>query len=160
MPMMIQASPTSCSYISAPTGDAALAKRDHCGASSKRILVADDDASIRGCIAIVLTRKGFDVETAKDGEEAWTAICKTEFDLVITDHEMPHLTGLNLIRKVRNASMDAPFILISASLPGPESMLIPLIQPGALLSKPFAFGSLLKVVFSLLRQDPPRGVFS
>ena len=160
MPMMIQASTTSYSYIKAPTGDAALAKRDYCGAGSKRILVADDDASIRGCIAIVLTRKGFDVETAKDGEEAWTAICKKEFDSVITDHEMPHLTGLNLIRKVRNASNDAPFILISASLPAPESMLIPLIQPGAILSKPFAFGSLIKVVFSLLRQDPPQRAFS
>ena len=119
----------------------------------RRILVADDDPTFCECIAVVLSRSGFEVETVADGEEGWRAVRNRRFDLVITDHEMPKMTGLSLIRKIREAPMEAPCILISASLPAPESSLMPLIQPGAVLEKPFVFRSLTKVVFSLLGQD-------
>ncbi len=153
MPMIIQSlPPLGCDRPASPRG-ISLAKEEHHGLQSKRILVADDDATIRGYIAKVLSRTGFEVETVQDGEEGWRAICKKKFALVITDHEMPNMTGLNLIRKVREASIDSPCILLSASLPGTESTLMPLIQPGAVLTKPFVFGSLIKVVFSLLKPD-------
>lgn len=140
---IVQMNPASTLNIS-------LAKGEDHELESKRILVADDDASIRGCIAILLSRTGFEVETVQDGEEGWRAICNKEFDLVITDHEMPNMTGLNLIRKVREASIGAPCILISSSLPGTESTLMPLIRPGAVLTKPFRLDTLVKVVLSRL----------
>lgn len=125
---------------------------DH-GLGSKEILVADDDSIIRECIGMLLSDTGFKTEIVQDGEEAWRAISNKKFDLLITDHQMPKMTGLSLIRKVREASIEAPCILISADLPETESTLIPLIKPGAILSKPFKLETLINVVFSLLKQD-------
>jgi DNA-binding response OmpR family regulator len=160
MPMINQSLAPSGRDRPASTRGMSLAKEEPHGLQSKRILVADDDATIRGYISMALSRTGFEVETVKDGEEGWRAICKREFALVITDHDMPKMTGLNLIRKVREASIESPCILISASLPGTESTLMPLIQPGAVLTKPFVFGSLVRVVRSLLKLEAVQVAFA
>lgn len=73
------------------------------------------------------------------------------YELVITDHQMPKLTGLSLIRRLREVSINAPCILISASLPAPEPTITKLIDPGAVLSKPFKPSDLIETVYSLLR---------
>jgi two-component system response regulator AtoC len=160
MPMIDQSlAPPSCDRP-AQARELSPAKEEHHGQESKRILVADDDATIRGYISLALSRTGFEVEAVKDGEEGWRALCKRKFALVITDHEMPNMTGLNLIKKVREASIDSPCILISATLPGTASTLMPLIQPGAILEKPFVFASLVKVVRSLLKQEAAQVAFA
>jgi|HubBroStandDraft_1064217.scaffolds.fasta_scaffold55902_1 DNA-binding response OmpR family regulator len=126
--------------------------RDPHRLGSKKILVVEDSPVLRECIAQLVLREGFCAETARDGAEAWSAICSKEFDMIITDHQMPKMTGLNLIRKVREASIEAPCILISSDLPEPETTLMPLIRPGATVAKPFKFETLMKVVISLLKQ--------
>lgn len=143
---------------SASTPEVTYAKREDYGRGSKRILIADDDSMIRECIALLLSHTGFEVETVRDGEEGWRAVRSAEFDLLITDHQMPNMTGLNLIKKIRAASIEAPCILISAYLPETESALMPLIQPGAILAKPFEFAALIALVESLLRKDAPQAV--
>jgi DNA-binding response OmpR family regulator len=125
---------------------------------SKTILIVDDSPMIRECIAQLVVREGFSAETARNGVEAWSAICNREFDMIITDHQMPKMTGLNLIRKVREASIEAPCILISSELPEAETTLMPLIKPGATLVKPFKFETLVNVMFSLLKQDTLEGI--
>jgi DNA-binding response OmpR family regulator len=75
------------------------------------------------------------------------------YELVITDHQMPRLTGLSLITRLREVSINAPCILISASLPEPEPTLIKLIDPGAVLTKPFKPTDLIETVYSLLRSS-------
>jgi DNA-binding response OmpR family regulator len=142
---------------SASTPDISCAKREDYGPGSKRILIADDDSEIRECIALLLSHTGFKVETVQDGEEGWRAVRRAEFDLLITDHQMPNMTGLNLIMKIREASIGAPCILISGDLPETESALMPLIRPGAILTKPFEFAALIALVQSLLRKDAPQG---
>jgi DNA-binding response OmpR family regulator len=153
-----KAMPMDGVLISVAKPEASPAARNAHGPRSRRILIADDSSEIRESIAIVVTRAGFKTETVQDGEEAWRAICDKGFDLVITDHQMPRMTGLNLIRKVREASIDAPCILISAALPESESTLMPLIRPGAVLAKPFKFETLVKVVHSLLDQGATQGI--
>jgi DNA-binding response OmpR family regulator len=116
----------------------------------KQILVVEDDPEIRELVARTITRAGFQVDTAGDGEEAWNALCLTAYDLVITDHEMPRLTGLKLIERIRAISVEPPCILISCNLPGSASTLREILYPGALLAKPFSGVQLIERVFGLL----------
>ena len=116
----------------------------------KHILVVEDDPTCRELVARTLARAGFQTETARDGEEGWSALCIATFDLVITDNDMPRLTGLNLIKRLRAVSVKPPCILISGSLPGPESTLRDIVHPGSILSKPFTCFALIEEVFGLL----------
>jgi len=118
--------------------------------SPKRILVVDDEPALRELMADAVSRVGFRAHTARDGEEGWEALCKTTFDLLITDHEMPRLTGLALIERLRAVSMKPPCILTSGSLPLPESLLKKIVHPGAVLPKPFSVNKLIEKVYGLL----------
>lgn len=112
--------------------------------------MVEDDPEIRELVARTVTRAGFQVDTAGDGEEAWNALCLTAYDLVITDHEMPRLTGLKLIERIRAVSAEPPCILISCNLPESDSTLRQILCRGALLAKPFSAVQLVEKVFGLL----------
>jgi len=81
-----------------------------------RIFVADDDETVRQLNVATLRRQGYEVESASDGESAWEAIQRHHFDLLITDNNMPRLTGVELIRKLRSAHRMLPVILASGSV--------------------------------------------
>jgi CheY-like chemotaxis protein len=125
-------------------------------ALSKQILVIDDDREVRGLVALTVTRAGFRADTARDGEEGWRALCVTNYDLVITDHEMPKLTGLKLIERMRAVSVEPPCILISANFPLPEDDLKKIVYRGAVLPKPFSPSELIESVFELLLLGDPQ----
>jgi DNA-binding response OmpR family regulator len=116
----------------------------------KQILVIDDDTEVRTFVARTVVQAGFRADTAQDGEEGWRALCATNYDLVITDHEMPKLTGLKLIERMREVSIEPPCILISAMLPLPESDLEKIVHRGSVLPKPFSPGDLIERVYGLL----------
>lgn len=126
-----------------------------------RILVVDDDNRIRDIMEKILTKAGYLVKTACDGESGWTSLQLDSFDVVLTDHEMPRLSGLDLLRRLRHDGHDVPVILASGNMPLWEADLPRLIQPGTLLQKPFSVAELLAVVcqaFSLaVKIDASRG---
>ena len=110
-----------------------------------RILYAEDDASIRRSVQLMLGRSGYQVDTVADGADALLALETTTYDLLITDNQMPHLKGVDLIRKVRRARPELPVILASSDvgeLPWPNC--------DALLPKPFGVEELLSVVSGVL----------
>ena len=116
----------------------------------KQILVIDDDPAVRELVAVTVTMEGFQAHTAQDGEEGWRALCVTPYDLVITDHEMPRLTGLKLIERMRAVSIEPPCILISGRMPGTETALRAFIHRGSVLMKPFSASELIERVYGLL----------
>lgn len=97
---------------------------------------------------------GFHADTAEDGEEAWQALQASRYDLLVTDHEMPKLKGLDLILRVRKESPAPPCILVSASMPHPETVLRKLVHPGEILHKPFTLVPFIAAIRSLLHLDP------
>lgn len=119
-------------------------------AKPKQILVIDDDATMCEMIARTVRRVGFRAHLARDGEEGWQALCRSSYDLVITDNEMPRLTGIKLIERIRAVSGEPPCILISGSLNGLESMFHEIVSPGAVLAKPFSPTALVETIFGLL----------
>jgi DNA-binding response OmpR family regulator len=79
--------------------------------------VADDDSDICQLSVRVLVRSGYHVDAAEDGAAAWEALQLKAFNLLITDHDMPRLTGVELVKKLRSARMALPVILVTGRLP-------------------------------------------
>jgi DNA-binding NtrC family response regulator len=80
----------------------------------KAILIVDDDELMRSFLSTVLRGEGFRVEEARNGTEGLAAFLRTEFDLALTDLRMPDLSGVDLIRKGKEARPDVPWIIITA----------------------------------------------
>jgi DNA-binding response OmpR family regulator len=67
-----------------------------------RVLVVDDEATVRKCVKLSLVSEGIDCDEAANGESALMMLNENVYDLVLTDIEMPILSGLELLRTVRN----------------------------------------------------------
>jgi two-component system, chemotaxis family, chemotaxis protein CheY len=82
----------------------------------KRALVAEDNAALARVIAVTLRREGFEVVAACNGEEAWRQAQQQGFDLVVTDQQMPLMTGLELCERLRASAThrDTPVVLLTA----------------------------------------------
>ena len=118
-------------------GAPAGAPRQRPTTSSQRILVVDDDSDTRLLYGFVLTRPGYLVEVAEDGAAAWEALQANRYNLLITEHEMPKLTGLELVKKLRAARMALPVVMAARRLPIEELARNPALRLAATLSKPF-----------------------
>jgi two-component system chemotaxis response regulator CheY len=82
---------------------------------SKSILVVDDTRSMRAMVAAVLQGAGYEVAEAGDGLEALELARKRVFDLVVTDHNMPGMDGVTLVRELRGLPDYDPVALIVLS---------------------------------------------
>jgi two-component system response regulator PilR (NtrC family) len=79
-----------------------------------RILVVDDEESIREFLEIMLKKEGYEVSTAEDGQKAKEVLQKKSFDMVISDLQMPHVTGIELLKHVKDSYPETVFMLITA----------------------------------------------
>ena len=113
---------------------------------ARKILVAEDDEVIRPIISNVLTGDGFAVNVTADGEQAWEALRRDHYDLLVTDNQMPRLTGRRLIGRIREAGMSLPIIVVSGSFPTEAGRDHPELRIDAVLPKPFAIPMLLDAV--------------
>ena len=123
-----------------------------CGTSPPhRILVVEDDGDVRRLSAEVLISSGYHVDAAEDGAAGWEALQAKNYNLLITDHNMPKVTGVELVKKLRSARMGLPVILASAAIPTAELNRHPWLQLVATLPKPFTSDELLHTVENVLR---------
>jgi two-component system KDP operon response regulator KdpE len=120
-----------------------------------RVLVVDDELSLRRVVRDALEREGHEVETAVDGEEAASLFDAGEFGLVITDLGMPRMDGLDLVRHIRQASA-VPIIVLTVRAEEREK--VRLLDAGAddYVTKPFGVNELLARARALLRRAEPR----
>lgn len=110
----------------------------------------DDDALMRRVCEIGLSRNGCAVVVEENAEAAWETIQSRGFDLVITDHHMPTMTGLDLIRRMRGKKISTPSLLISGNLPSEVRESLEKLQPGDFLMKPFNVHDLIARIRTLL----------
>ena len=78
-----------------------------------RVLVVDDEASIRDLLAKTLALAEYDVDTASDASTALSRVRTAEYDLLIADLRMPGMDGLTLIRQVKKIRAELPVIIIT-----------------------------------------------
>ncbi len=122
----------------------------------QRILVVDDDPSVRQLVCLVLLRVGYQVDSAEDGEiglEMLQAMRHTPnpYVLLITDNNMPKMSGVDLIQKARSEGLALPIILATGTPP----MNMESLQLAAILLKPFTVDHLVRMVENIL---PPATV--
>jgi DNA-binding NtrC family response regulator len=113
--------------------------------------VADDDEGIRFVISTVLASAGFDVNATSDGQQAWEALLHEHYELLVTDNQMPRLTGIELIGRIREAGMSLPVIVASGTFSVETVPDYSRRQIAAVLAKPFRTWELLNTVRDVLR---------
>lgn len=116
-----------------------------------RILVVDDEPSICALNAKALAHHGYRVDAVEDGSAAWRILQFQSYDLMITDNNMPNLSGLGLIKNLRAASMSLPIIMATGLAPHDEFERDPDLKPDAILNKPYTVGELLAKVVGVLQ---------
>ncbi len=121
----------------------------------KKVLVVDDEIHIVHVVAIKLRNNGYEVITADNGVEAYELACREEPDIVVTDYQMPGMTGLELVEKIRTTEpiKAMPAILLTA-----RSFAISKEQQAELnisgcLSKPFSPRELMGNIEDVLHQQ-------
>jgi two-component system, OmpR family, response regulator MprA len=117
-----------------------------------RLLVVDDDPSVREALALVLDLNGFDVSTAQDGREAIRTLAAASPDAVILDVLMPGLDGLEVCRRMRATGDRTPVLMLTARAEVSER--VAGLEAGAddYLAKPFAREELVARLRALLRR--------
>lgn len=125
--------------------------------STQRILIADDDPTIRTLLRRVLEAKGYTVETATDGRAALETIAASPPDLLITDLIMPGLTGWSVLARARRQAPVLPIIIISGADPTVRHQEPLFPDTTVFLRKPVAIEHLLAVVARLLTGVGPDG---
>ncbi|NOY44208.1 MAG: sigma-54-dependent Fis family transcriptional regulator [Deltaproteobacteria bacterium] len=116
-----------------------------------RVLVVDDDASLRRILEYNLAQEGYAVATAASGEEALERLEKASFDLVVTDIKMPGMDGMDLLRRIKAESPETQVIVITAF--GTIEMAVEAMKAGAAeyITKPFNRDELKLAVRKALR---------
>ncbi|MBM6551738.1 response regulator [Marinomonas ostreistagni] len=120
---------------------------------SKKLLVVDDSPSVRQMVEMTLKGAGYEVKTAKDGQEA-LGVCRAErFDFVLTDQNMPNMDGLTLIKSLRAMSSFSGVPLIVLTTEASDEMKQKGKAAGATgwMVKPFEPKKLLEVVAKVVR---------
>jgi two-component system response regulator MprA len=120
-----------------------------------RILVVDDDPEILGFLKRGLSYDGYEVDTARDGSEALAKARDAEPALVVLDVMMPGIDGIEVSKRLRQAS-GVPILMLTAK--GTVADRVAGLDSGAddYLVKPFAFDELLARIRALLRRSQPR----
>ena len=118
---------------------------------TRRVLLVEDEKSIRSAVAAYLEREGYWVTPAEDGQIALDEFAKHKFDVIVLDLMLPKVSGEQVCREIRNVS-DVPIIMLTAK--GEEEDRIAGLELGAddYLVKPFSPRELVARVRALLRR--------
>lgn len=124
------------------------------------VLLVDDEAALVSVLTYNLERAGFEVLTARHGEEALTILSERRVDLVLLDWMMPYLSGIDVCRRIRRkpATRALPIIIVTAR--AEETDRVRGLDTGAddYVSKPFSTRELIARIHAVLRRTRP--VFS
>ena len=122
--------------------------------SKAQILVVDDDPGVRESLEMLLMSAGYDVATANDGISAVSYLSRTVPDLIVTDLNMPHMSGVDLISHVRSLHPSVPIVAMSGNYHGDA------VPAGIIADRFYLKGqlshNLLTTIASLIATNPDR----
>ncbi|MGA2915077.1 MAG: response regulator [Sedimentisphaerales bacterium] len=120
---------------------------------NKKVLVADDEIHIVQIVAMKLRNNGFEVVTADNGSDAYKLCCEEKPSIVITDYQMPGMTGIKLIEKIRTTAgiENTPVIVLTARGFAIDDGEQERLNISEFLSKPFSPKELLSRVEGVLQ---------
>lgn len=113
----------------------------------KRVLVAEDDDTVRTLICSILSEAGYNVYEACDGLEATDSLKKRRYDALLTDYHMPKMDGLELLDVAQAMWPDMPVIIATSDALLKDRPAQALLEPAyAILDKPFDRSHLLNTI--------------
>jgi nitrogen regulation protein NR(I) len=117
----------------------------------KQVLIVDDEPNLRKILSAQLSRDGYDVLTAEDGEQGLQALRDHHIDLVITDLKMPKVDGMTLLREALREEPQLPIVMITAH--GTVDTAVEALKTGAFdyLTKPFDKDEVRQIVAKALK---------
>ena len=120
--------------------------------AEKKVLVVDDEIHIIHVVAIKLRNNGYEVISADNGTQAFELACEEKPDVIVTDFQMPGMTGLQLVEKLRQCELtrDIPVILLTARNFVISQQQQKDLQISQCLSKPFSPKELLGNIEDIL----------
>jgi two-component system, NtrC family, response regulator AtoC len=123
----------------------------------KQVLIVDDEPNLRKILSAQLSRDGYDVLTAEDGEQGLLQLREHHIDLVITDLKMPKVDGLTLLKKALEEDPELPVVLITAH--GTIDTAVEALKSGAFdfVTKPFDKDEVRQIVAKALKTRELRG---
>ena len=117
----------------------------------KQVLIVDDEPNLRKILAAQLSRDGYEVMLAEDGEQGLSMLREHHIDLVVTDLKMPKVDGMTLLREALKETPDLPIVMITAH--GTVDTAVEALKLGAFdyLTKPFDKDEVRQVVAKALK---------
>lgn len=122
-----------------------------------RVLVAEDNPALAVVLRLHLENAGFRVTVARDGAEAWNLLRNQDFEAVVTDQQMPGLTGSEICRRMRQESRLARVPVVMLTAKGLEMELHRVrdeFSVAAVLAKPFSIRQLVEIVEGMAAAKP------
>jgi len=122
--------------------------------ADKRVLIVDDEIHIVHVVAIKLRNNGYEVISADNGAEAFELACSEKPDIIVTDYQMPVMTGMELVEKLRQheETKDTPVIMLTARSFAISKEQQEQLQISGCLSKPFSPRELLENIEDIMYQ--------
>lgn len=120
--------------------------------TARKVLVVDDEIHIVHVVAIKLRNNGYEVIIAENGAEAFDKACREKPDMIVSDFQMPIMTGLELVTKLRQRedTKDIPVIMLTARNFAIEDEQMTELKISECLSKPFSPKELLRSIEDIL----------
>lgn len=118
----------------------------------EKILIVDDERSMRDILSIMLKRAGYDVTLASDGDEAIAQLEKELFDLVITDLKMPKVGGLEVLKAVKELSPESVVLIITAFASADSAVEAMKLGAYDYLTKPFQIDEVQLIIRNALEK--------
>jgi DNA-binding response OmpR family regulator len=114
--------------------------------SAKRILVTDDDPSIRRLLAVILRRANYHVDTAANGREAIAKSERTQYDAVVLDLMMPAMDGVEVLSRLSARPRKPKFVVLMSAAPADAIMNAITPHVFATLQKPCGINDIVATV--------------
>jgi two-component system OmpR family response regulator len=107
-----------------------------------RVLIVDDDSSIRTLLSVVASRAGVDADIAADGVQALELLQTTTYDLIVLDLSMPRMNGFDLVRELRGQN-PRPAVIVLTALPERQHQSLDPEVVHCVVRKPFDLGTFM-----------------
>src|SRR5580704_201096 len=123
----------------------------------KQVLIVDDEPNLRKILSAQLTRDGYDVLTAEDGDHGLHLLREHHIDLVVTDLKMPNVDGMTLLKRALEEDPDLPVVVVTAH--GTIDTAVEAPKSGAFdfVTKPFDKDEVRQIVAKALKTRELRG---
>ena len=126
----------------------------------KQVLIVDDEPNLRKILSAQLSRDGYEVMTAEDGEQGLALLKEHHIDLVITDLKMPKVDGMTLLKRALELEPELPIVLITAH--GTIDTAVEALKSGAFdfVTKPFDKDEVRQIVAKALKTRDLRALYA